>query len=104
MSTTATSTFSAHTSDYREGVMLNICDLDILGKKIVEDKQSMDISVEYYGGNIVRREEASRLLAEATIINMAGKNIVSLAVELGLGSMDGARIISGVPFMIVFNM
>jgi hypothetical protein len=35
---------------------------------------------------------------------MVGKETVSLSVKLGVGSETGIKIISGIPFLIVFNM
>ena len=83
--------------------MLNICDADLLGKKIIQDEFTMHISEAYYGKKIVEIEEAKTLLQNSSIINMAGKDAISLAVELGIGSENGVKVISDVPFLIVFN-
>ena len=98
--------FSVHTSEYQGNKMLNICDDKLLGRYIGNEKDGpiMHISKGYYGGHMVSREEASKLLSESSIINMVGKDTISLAVELGIGSEKGARIISGVPFLLVFQM
>jgi len=37
-------------------------------------------------------------------INMAGKEIISLSVDIGIGTQDGVKEIDGVPFLIVFKM
>ena len=96
--------FSIKTTDYQKNLMLNICDLDLLGKNIVEKELNMNISKSYYGEKIVEHEEASTLLKNASIINMVGKETVSLSLEIGIGSEKGIRIIGGVPFQIVFKM
>ena len=84
--------------------MLNMCDADLLGKHITaQDGQNMHISEGYYGGRLVSRDDASRLLQEASIINMVGEETMSMVVELGMGSKDGARMIAGVPFMLIFK-
>ena len=97
-------TFSVRLSEYQGNVMLNMCDYDLLGSRLDEGEHVMHISEVYYGGNIVSKYEAARLLKQYSIINMAGKKTVELAVELGIGTMDAARIISNVPFMIAFKM
>lgn len=101
-----TDRFSVRTSKYQEGMMLNICDADLLGSRIPQDggQQGMHISESYYGGETVSRAAASELLRRSSIINMVGTKTVSLAIELGIGSRDGARVISDVPFMLVFKM
>ena len=95
--------FSVRVSKYQKNTMLNICDADLLGKKIVQDELTMHISEAYYGKKIVEIEEAKTLLKNSSIINLAGKDAVSLAVELGIGSENGAKIISDIPFLVVFN-
>ena len=96
--------FSVKTTDYQKNLMLNICDLDLLGKNIVEDELNMNISKGYYGEKIIEHEEARTLLKNASIINMVGKETISLSLEIGIGSEDGIKIIGGVPFLIVFKM
>lgn len=96
--------FSVRVSDYQKNIMLNICDSDLLGKNIVQDELTMNISKSYYGEKIVTKEEAEDLLQKSSIINMVGKNTISLSIELGIGSENGVKKISDVPFLIVFKM
>jgi hypothetical protein len=96
--------FSVKTTDYQKNLMLNICDADLLGKSISQDKLTVNISKSYYGDKIVGKETATKLLKNSSIINMAGKETVSLSLELGIGSENGVKIISGVPFLIIFKM
>jgi hypothetical protein len=96
--------FSVKISEYQQNMMLNICDYDLLGKDIIQDKLIMSISKSYYGGKIVNKDEAKNLLKNSSIINMVGNNTISLSIELGIGSENGVKKISGVPFLIVFKM
>lgn len=96
--------FSIKTTDYQKNLMLNICDAELLGKKIVENELNMNISENYYGEKLVEHEEARTLLKNASIINMVGKKTISLSLELGVGSENGVKRIGGVPFLIVFKM
>jgi hypothetical protein len=96
--------FSVKVTDYQKNLMLNICDIDLLGKTIVQDKLNMNISKSYYGEKIIEDEEAKSLLKRASIINIAGKNTVSLSIELGVGSENGVKTVGGVPFLIIFKM
>jgi len=95
--------FSVRVSEYQKKSMLNICDADLLGKKIIQDELTMHISEAYYGKRIVELDEAKTLLKNSSIINMVGKDTISLAVELGIGSENGVKVVSDVPFLIVFN-
>jgi hypothetical protein len=95
--------FSVRTTNYQKQSMLNICDAELLGKKIIEGDLTMHISENYYGGRFVEKDEAESLLNNSLIINMAGKETVSLALKLGIGSENAIKIVSDVPFLIIFN-
>jgi len=43
---------------YQKNTMLNICDVDLVGKKISEKNLQVDISKNYYGEKLVETEEA----------------------------------------------
>ncbi len=96
--------FSVRVSNYQENTMLNICDGELLGKKIIQDELNIHISESYYGEKLVDKEEAKSLLQNSSIINMVGKNTVSLSIELGIGSESGIKTISDVPFLIIFKV
>jgi len=48
--------------------------------------------------------EAKYLLKKSTSVNMVGKQIISLSVNLGIGTLNGVKEIDGIPFLIVFKM
>ncbi len=96
--------FSVRVSNYQKNTMLNICDAELLGKKIIQDGLNVHISESYYGEKLVKKEEAKSLLKNSSIINMVGKETVSLSIELGIGSENGIKTISDVPFLIVFKV
>lgn len=96
--------FSVRITKYQNNLMLSICDAPLLGKKIVENKLRMNISESYYGERLVEKDEAESLLKKCSSINMVGKETISLSVSLGIGSHEGVKEISGVPFLIVFKM
>ena len=96
--------FSVKVTDYQKNMMLNICDAELLGKKIIQDELKMHISESYYGEKLVEKDEAKTLLKNSSIINMVGTETISLSLELGIGSENGIKTISDVPFLIVFKM
>ncbi len=96
--------FSVRTTNYQNQTMLNICDAELLGKKIIQDELTMHISENYYGERFVERDEAETLLKNSSIINMAGKETISLSLKLGIGSELAVKKVSDVPFLIIFNM
>jgi len=96
--------FSARLINHNDTLMLNICDADLLGRTLNRGNFTLKISEKYYAQKVVEKEEAKDLLRRANNINMAGKEIISLSVDLGIGSQDGVKEIDGVPFLIVFKM
>ena len=96
--------FSARLINHNDTHMLNICDTDLLGRTLNRANFTLKISEKYYAEKVVEKEEAMDLLKRSDNINMAGKEIISLCVDLGIGSQDGVKEIDGVPFLIVFKM
>ena len=96
--------FSVRVTNHQNNLMLNICDAALLGKNIVKDNLTLNISRSYYGERLVEKDEAKELLEKCSTINMVGKETISLSVSLGIGSHNGVKEIDGVPFLIVFKM
>ena len=95
--------YSVRVSDYQKNIMVNMSDVKLIGKDVIDGELKINISENYYGKQIVDREEAISLLKSASIMNLVGKETISLAIELGIGSKDGVKIISDIPFLIIFN-
>ena len=96
--------FSARLINHKDTCMLNICDTELLGKTLNTGSFTLKISEKYYAEKIVEKEEAMDLLRRSNNINMVGKEIISLSVNIGIGSHDGVKEIDGIPFLIVFKM
>lgn len=96
--------FSVSTNEYQGSSMLSICDEDLLGRVLQEGDSRLAVTREYYGGRTVGRAEAERLLRSSSIVNMAGRRTVELALSSGVGARGGEKTVAGVPFMIVFQM
>ena len=96
--------FSARLINHNDTHMLNICDTDLLGRTLNRDNFTLKISEKYYGQKVVEKEEAVDLLRRSNNISMVGKEIISLSVNIGIGSHDGVKEIDGIPFLIVFKM
>jgi hypothetical protein len=96
--------FSVRVTNHQNNLILNICDSHLLGKKIVDDKITMNISKSYYCERFVDKEEAENLLKKSSSINMVGQETVSLSISLGIGSSQGIKKINGVPFLLIFKM
>ena len=78
-------------------VLLAICDTEILGKTLREGKIVFNVKEEFYKGARVAIEEAVDMIANSTIVNMIGKNIVKRAIEKGYVHPEAVLNIEGVP-------
>ena len=96
--------FSARLINHNDTRMLNICDADLLGRTLNNGDFTLKISEGYYAQKIVGEEEAKELLRGSNSINMVGKEIIALSVNMGIGSQGGVKEIDGIPFLIVFKM
>ena len=95
--------YSVRVSDYQKNTMVNMSDAELIGKNVIDGELKINISENYYGKQIVEKDEAISLLKSASIMNLVGKETISLAIEVGIGSKDGVKIISDIPFLIIFN-
>ena len=96
--------FSARLINHKDTCMLNICDTELLGRTISKGNFTLKMTDNYYTQKIVEKEEAEDLLKSSNSINMIGKEIISLSVDMGIGTQDGVKEIDGVPFLVVFKM
>jgi len=95
--------FAVRTVTYQQNLMLNICDADLVGRVLTKDDFSLNISRSYFAERVVEKAEAEELLKKYSIINMVGKETISLSVNIGLGSLKGVKEIEGIPFLLVFK-
>jgi len=96
--------FSVRVASNGNNNMLNICDAPLLGKELSKDDLTIKIDRNYYGERMVEKNEAINLLKSHSIINMVGKETISLCIDLGIGSKQGVKEINDVPFLLVFKM
>ena len=96
--------FCARLINHNDTRMLSICDADLLGTTLNSDNFTLKICEKYYAQKVVEKEEAKDLLRRANNINMVGKEIISLSVNMGIGSQEGVKEIDGIPFLLVFKM
>jgi hypothetical protein len=95
--------FAVRTVTYQQNLMLNICDADLVGRTITREDFSLNITKSYFAERFVGKAEAEELLKKYTIINMVGKETISLSVNLGIGSLKGVKEIEGIPFLLIFK-
>ena len=66
-----------------EGLLVAVCDGDVLGETFEEGAVSLTVSEEFYGGEEVEESDVVDSLARATVANIVGTESVELAIEHG---------------------
>lgn len=83
---------------YNKGneILVAACDEEILGKRFSEGKVQLDVSREFYFGELRDINELSNALDNATIANLAGNNTVNFAIEQGSIDKENVLEIAGI--------
>ncbi len=94
---------SVRSMSWKDTTLINICDVDLIGRTLNEGKLEMHISREYFGGQIVDSTEALRMMKASSIVNLAGERAVDIALVNKLGAEQAVRRIEGVPFLMIYK-
>lgn len=80
-------------------VVVAACDEDVLGLRLVDQEANvvLDVDPRFYKGDLVDIEKAVEVLSNATIGNIAGENIVRIAIDRGLVHPEAVLRVKGVP-------
>ncbi|MFX1275167.1 MAG: DUF424 domain-containing protein [Promethearchaeota archaeon] len=73
------------------------CDEELLKRVFKEGNLRIEITEQFYGGQLVNLEEAIEILSDASNFNIVGENIINHAISCKLLSKDGVQVINGVP-------
>ncbi len=74
-----------------QGLLVAVCDSDVLGETFEEGEFSLTVTEEFYGGEEADEETVIDSLARADIANIVGTQAVGLAVEAEL--IDEANVL-----------
>ena len=83
--------------------MVNICDLELIGTHIEQDKFVINLTKEYFQQEIIEDLVAEKLLLDCSIANLVGQRIVGRAIKLKLAKEASIKRISGVPFLMIYK-
>ena len=76
------------------------CDELLLNQIFIEGNLRIEISKQFFGGNLLDIREAIEILKEASYFNLVGENIIKKAIDRKLLPKEGVRSINGVPMAI----
>jgi len=66
-----------------EGLLVAVCDSDVLGESFEDGDVSLTVTEEFYGGEEVEEAAVVASLRRATVANLVGERTVALAIEHG---------------------
>ncbi|MFP4590345.1 MAG: DUF424 domain-containing protein [Halobacteriales archaeon] len=74
-----------------QGLLVSVCDADVLGESFEDGDVSITVTEEFYGGD--RCDEAAVIasLERAAVANLVGEDAVALAIEAGV--VDEANVL-----------
>ena len=79
--------------------LVAVCDKDILGKKFEQGKLRLEVTSEFYKGNLMNIKDAIKILHKANIANLTGENIINAVIKQGLADPEAIIRISGTPHL-----
>lgn len=74
-----------------EGLLVAVCDSDVLGETFEEGKISLTVTEDFYGGDEVDEESVIDSLARAAVANIVGTRAVDVAIDAGF--VDEANVL-----------
>lgn len=67
----------------REGLLVSVCDADVVGETFENGEASLEVDREFYAGEEATVEEVVASLSRATVANLVGSEAVGVAIEHG---------------------
>jgi len=82
----------------KSGVIVSLCDADIIGKKYSENGLVLDLSSDFYKGKKMNKSDAEEKCRKSYIMNCVGEKSVGLVKKMGFVSEKNIIKIKGIPF------
>jgi len=86
------------------GEVVAACDTDLMEVTLMHGEVEVRISGGFYGTQTATEDEVREALADADNANIIGKEVVALAVSMGLITEKDCIMIDGVPHAQIFRI
>ncbi len=70
--------------DTDRGLLVSVCDPDVLGETFENGEISLTVTEEFYGGDEADEETVVESLSRAAVANIVGTHSVEIAIEAGI--------------------
>ncbi|MFB6070656.1 MAG: DUF424 domain-containing protein [Halanaeroarchaeum sp.] len=71
-----------------QGLLVTVCDSDVLGETFEEGDVSLTVTEDFYGGEPRDEEDVVESLGRASVANLVGREVVELALDEGYVEED----------------
>jgi len=78
-----------------EGLLVSVCDADVMGETFEDGPVSLTVSEEFYGGDDASESEVVDSLARCSVANIVGTESVDLAVDHGFVDEENVLDVDG---------
>lgn len=78
-----------------QGLLVTVCDSDIIGETFEDGEVSLTVTEDFYGGDAVETQTVIESLERASVANLVGTETVALAIEEGFVKEDRVLEIDG---------
>tara|TARA_Y100000294_G_C8429258_1_gene286114 strand:+ start:233 stop:544 length:312 start_codon:yes stop_codon:yes gene_type:complete len=79
-------------------IIIAICDKDLLGKKFEQGELQLDLTSNFYKGDLVNEDEIKKILKNAHLMNIVGENSINFVVNNGFIKKENILKIDNIPY------
>lgn len=87
----------AKVHDTENGIIVVVCDSDLLGRKFEENDKQLDLSSDFYNGEEMDELEIADLIRNAHIIHLVGEKSISLGIKEEVIDRKNIIYVHGIP-------
>ncbi|RLE46934.1 DUF424 domain-containing protein [Candidatus Woesearchaeota archaeon] len=84
-----------HHKDSR--TVVAVCDSDLVGRVFEENNVVLDLSGDFFNGEVLEKQEVGDLIRNADSVNLVGKEAVKLGISEGIIEEENIKVVDGVP-------
>ncbi|WP_276273114.1 DUF424 domain-containing protein [Haloarcula litorea] len=81
--------------DTDEGLLVSVCDPEVVGETFEDGPVSLTVDEEFYGGDAASEDEVVDSLARCSVANIVGTESVALAIEHGFVDEENVLDVDG---------
>ena len=87
-----------------ESVLVAVCDRDLIGNTYRDPGLKLEVTEEFYKGELVDAARVQAVLLEATTANIVGEQSIAAAISCGAIDQECVIVIGGVPHAQMFRV